>query len=319
MTVKNWRTPLREKLIYITPDGREYGFHDGALKTLLSTSGWGMPPADIGTTRGPYQHGLTPLYVRLGTRIISIDIYNKACDREEYWEKRADLLNELRYNRTNLNAPVAGSLKYYRADGIIRQVDVMLRTGPELNPTIQGNPSAFRDTIEFSAYNPILYYPGQESEAIVGFDVEPTVQLTFPFTFDSQTITFGLSGSFISVAGQIVYLGTWLEYPTITIQGPATNPSITNITTGQKLELNPYIIAANEIVTFDLTYAHKTVTNNFGDSLLGYMSSDSNLGTFSLESDPSAPGGINSLEIEMGGSDATSQVTFFYFNRYIGM
>jgi hypothetical protein len=45
--------------------------------------------------------------------------------------------------------------------------------------------------------------------------------------------------------------GTTLTYPVLTVTGPGTNPSISNLTTGETLYLN-YELAADELLTLDM-------------------------------------------------------------------
>ena len=95
-------------------------------------------------------------------------------------------------------------------------------------------------------------------------------------------------------------------------------PIVENLTTEEKLELK-YAIAAGEVVTIDTTPGVKTVTNGAGDNLLGYLSSDSDLGTFHLDPSPLAPLGVNRIYfsgINLGG---VGQARIEWNNRYLGV
>lgn len=315
MAVKNWRTPLREKLLYIAPDGEVFHLHSPSPKHVISTTGWGSPLANIAETRGPYQHGSTPLSIRLTPRRIMVNIRHNGNSREEFWANRYSLLDALRWNRTNLNNPSTGILRYYRADGVIRQADVIVTDGPAFPNNSGGwDEFSYMDNIEFTAYNPIIYDPPLLSSVHSDFAASSFTQLTFPFTFVAGvSLVFGSSQSIATQNFVLNYLGNWFEYPTVEISGPATDPVITNQTTGDVLALEGYTIASNEVVTFDLSYSRKTVTNNSGDNLLGYLAPDSDLGDFSF-----VPG-TNTINIAIEGGSVATSVMFYYKHRYTGM
>ena len=50
-----------EFLKYIAPDGAEYEFHVPSFvgRWVINQSGWGTPPIEHVTERGPFQHGET--------------------------------------------------------------------------------------------------------------------------------------------------------------------------------------------------------------------------------------------------------------------
>jgi hypothetical protein len=69
-------------------------------KLLHSTSGFGLAPLHFITSRGPFQDGETALDMRLDTRTIQIIIGEPVCTNTEYWDKRSELLDLLRPNRS---------------------------------------------------------------------------------------------------------------------------------------------------------------------------------------------------------------------------
>ena len=72
----------------------------------------------------------------------------------------------------------------------------------------------------------------------------------------------------------------------------------------QMQQLN-YDIAAGEVVTFDLRYGVKEVSNNFGTNLINFITDDSDLAVFSIQPDPIVADGINtfSVSIDNGAAD----------------
>lgn len=318
MTVRNWHTSLREKLVYITPDGEVFNFHSVPSNTVVEMKGWGIPKAQISSTKGPFQHGENVLGVRVPPRHIDVLYRYNGCNREEYLAHRSSLVNFFRLNRTSVNAPQPGKLRWYRADGTIIQADVFL---PELslNPRSDGwDNFGISESLSFIAYNPVLYDPNQLIEVSVDYTCTLIQELTFPFSFVGQSLVFGGENCYIEDSILINYMGNWQEYPTIVITGPASNFSITHATTDLVLALD-YDIVAGETVTFDLTYGRKSVRSSLIGSLLGYLSTDSSLGSFAIEPDPLVPNGANLFSVYIEDGSADTSVIIQYFNRYIGV
>ena len=118
------------------------------------------------------------------------------------------------------------------------------------------------------------------------------------------------------------YQGTWGSFPTITVVGPWDNFAITNVATLETISLG-YNINALEIVTFDLRYGVKTVTNDQGTNLIGSVSSDSDLATFHLTPDAEITtglaDGINPIMVTGNNLTNFSGVVMEWYTRYIGI
>jgi hypothetical protein len=320
MTVRNWLTPIREKILYVTPDGKTFDFHDPLHRVSVAMKGWGMPDPKIATTFGPYQHGENVLSIQMPVRDVSLMFRYNGCSREEYLLHRYQLANFLRLNRTNMNNPSPGFLRWYRADGSIRQLDVYLVSGPKYDPPTTGwDHFAIHEELKFTAFNPIIYTPTEKNQTFLGFQCSILNTLQFPFSFDSTEIIFGGSSCNSQTDISVDYVGNWMEFPKILVTGPAENFSITHQEMGWTLELENYTIAAGETVTFDLTYGKKTITNNLGVSLLGYLSSDSEIGLFSIQPDPIVADGVNDFVVSVDNGTTDTTVLFNYFDRYIAI
>lgn len=321
MTVKNWITSNNEKVVYISPDDRVYNLHDPAKKSILNMTGWGMPRAVIADTHGPFQHGTDPLTIRIPPRELSVTVRHNGCDRREYWSNRSGLINALRVNRTSLNNPSPGHLRWYMANGQIRQVDVFAIRGPDFDPNKSGwDEHSYQDEIRFMAHNPIIYDPSQVTDSFNDLGCTIIEELQFPITFGGVGILFGGSTCNAINTLTVNYEGNWQEYPFIEVYGPADNFSIDHVQTGLRLELENYSIAAGDKVTFDLRYGRKLVTLfSTDDSLLGYLSDDSDLGNFAIEPDPAVADGINDFSVSIDNGTGDTLVIFKYYNRYIGI
>lgn len=318
--VKNWLTSIDEKITYISPDGERYNLHDPARKSVLRMTGWGLPSAEIADSRGPFQHGSNPLTIRIPTRRVTLELYHVGCTRDEYWQNRIGLVDALRLNRTNVNNPTPGNLRWYRSDGQIRQLDVFITQGPEFDPETSRNSHAFRETLEFTAHNPIIYNPTQKLASFSGLGCTILQQLQFPFSFGASNIIFGGSSCNATNQRTISYLGNWQEFPRFEVIGPANNFRIDHDQTSAFISLD-YNIPAGDSVVFDLRYGRKTVTlgSNPNTSLLGFISTDSDLGTFAIEPDPIVSGGVNSFTVSIDDGTGATTVNFSYYDRYVGI
>ena len=89
--------------------------------------------------------------------------------------------------------------------------------------------------IELIASDPAIYDDAQSSGTLLPF--VPPAGLSYSVTYPKS---YGASGTGAGIV--VVNAGDWLTWPTLKINGPSsgtlTNPSIENVTTGDKLELN---------------------------------------------------------------------------------
>lgn len=300
---------LDERLVYVRPDGVKYLLHAPPVRMVLQEEGFGTPPIDYVSDRAPFQHGNTVRSFSLGPRPIQLVTMQNFCSRADYWTGRQQFLDAIRPNRvTNFDNP--GKLLYYLSGGSKRQLDVLLDSGPGFAPAQDGwRAWSFTEVVRFTAHDPAWYDPTMNTVVFNSGDTSSD-QLTFPITFPIEFSTFGGSVS-------IAYVGTWIEYPTITLTGPIVAPVITNQSTGDSIALD-YTIDAGETVTIVLR-GIKSITNNSGDNLLYTLTSDSDLTTFALYPDPQAADGINTISVGGSGTDGNSTVTIQYYTRYFGI
>ena len=321
-------TETKEFTSYIAPDGIEHQFHipSGYGRWILSESGWGTPPIDYITQRGPFQHGETVRDFFLRPRVIQMLIRQQFCNRDDWWGGRGLLLNAIRPNRqTTPTASEPGQLRRIESDGTIRDLNVFISQGPRFEPRERArwDEWAFQEVLRFTAYDPVVFDP-TEVEVILG--LETLLNLVFPITFP---IVFGASR--INDTVDLIYPGTWETFPIIVITGPMNNFRIVNNSTLEAIELT-YNIALGDSITIDLSYGAKTVIDSDGVNRIGTVTPESDLATFRI-----APGvgdsvhfpidfpaifggGINSLTVTGSGAlPGTTQVAVRYFSRYFGI
>lgn len=300
----------REFTTYTAADGSVYQLHVPAAigRWVISDSGYGLPPIEYITERAPAQHGETMVNYFLRPRIIQLLIRQQFCNREDYWSGRAALLDAIRPNRQlTPNGTMPGVLTKTLPTGDQRSLAVFITEGPRFEPRQVGqwDEFAFQEVLRFVAYDPVAYDPDSTSTVFAASQEELIFPITFPIIFSS----FELSTT-------LVYTGTWLELPIITITGPGTSFSITNDTTGEVLAIVSSL-GVGETIIIDLRDGYKTVTQG-GVNIIGRVTPESALATWHLAPDPEAPGGNNLIVVAATGADSDTAVEITWFNRYIG-
>ncbi len=294
----------------IDPTGSAYRLNNGKTRAVLSESGGGMPPLSYLVSSGPLQDGQTLRGFRLQPRVYIMLVRYQGCTREEYWALRAKLLDRVRPNRQTIGTLAPFTLRKYFRDGTKRDLYVMIAQGPEFigNAPTTWDMWGFTETLRFVAHDP-TWYDGDTTT--VTHVPTTTSGLVFPITFP---ITFG--AGVISSSETIAYAGTWAAYPTITIDGPVTGPQILNVTTGELLALS-YNVPLGERVTIDLQA--KTIVNNSGVNLVGYLTEASDLATWHLEPAPGAAGGNNQISFAGYNADGNTRFGLSWNDRFVGI
>lgn len=290
------KLPLQEKIVYITPDGTEYVLHAPPTRTIISIDGLNLPSQEIRSVSGPYQHGERAVAALLGTRSIQVTFRHNGYSRGDHWSKRYALADILRINRTSnldlystINNPEPGQLRfvfYQDRTRVVRDIDVYVKNAIVMPSSNNWDNYSIQETFQFTALNPVFYDPDEKS----------------------AILTAG--------ANVIDYDGNWEEYPRIVINGDVDELAIVNTDTGYYFLLD-YAVGVGEIVTVDLTYGLKSITNQLGDNLLSYLTPGSNLINFNLVPDPMALNGNNVFNVAYSAGNPT--ITLYYFNRYVGI
>ncbi len=282
-----------------------YNLSDDVNYTHLRSDGFGMAPTRRLQERGPLQHGVSDLGFRLEPRKIPLVLLIAEASEESYWGRRDELLRMFKPSDT----PVR--LRYSYA-GKTRQLDCYF--SGEL--TFGGNGRSQWThvvPIELYAPDPTWYDPTGVSVAFslgAGGD-SMDVPLAIPWK---------VGVSVLDAVRSVAYGGSWLAYPTVIIKGPVTDPVITNLTTGDKLDFTGTAIGAGDQYVIDCRYGYKTVTRQSdGANRIADLTSDSALSTFSVEADPVAPGGVNDFRVTGSGVSTATEVYLQFNTRYVGI
>lgn len=296
----------------ITVDGKTVTLDDYREFFTWGFRGRGMPPMAHRTERGPFQHGDTLLNYVLRPRIISFMLRRNKCSRQEYWDARNELMDILRPNR-HYDTFDTVILRKIMPNRSMRDIRVMADAGPDFMESDEDRWEEFSysEVLRFVAYDPTFFDP---NEIIVSYALSSSYnEMSFPITFP---VRFTISENIEAFA--VTNDGTWETYPDILFNGPITEPVIKNITTGEIIKMN-YTIPAGGSVTISLSYGNKYVLDDFGNSLIGLISSDSDLASFHLAVDPIATNGVNSIGVSAYNLGTGSEVVMRYFKRYIGI
>lgn len=302
-------THIIEFAYYTSPDGTQLALF-GGKRVILGWQDIGMPQLNYLTSRGPFQHGVTVRDFRLEPRVINITLYEKGCERQDFWCNEANLVSILRPNRSSTVQP--GILLLVRPDNVEIEIPVHILEGPSGSWDGQGtlHVEDLQETLRFFCPDPVWRLPTQGTTSFTITADDSCLDNCLPFCLD---------GSLINASSVIAYLGTWDgDTLTIAITGPLLSPIIKNATTNQEIKFN-YNIASGETVTISISPNLTTVTNNFGTNLIGTIDNISDLVTFFLAtiSDLTTTGNNTITVIGAGGVTGTTNITISYFIRHI--
>lgn len=277
---------------------------DGELGLLVAYDGWGMPPSHRISSRGHNQHGETDLGFRLDPRFGTIVFEIPASDLSEMYTKRSALLSY--FNPKN-----DLKLLWELPNGKNRQINCVY-SGDMTLPWDANTYATQRIAITLKASDPTFYDPAQALTTIPG-DSGGT-----PWAI-AWSIPWTLGGTGVNVSRSINYEGTFLTYPIVTINGPITDPVVTNTTTGEKLDFTGTTLLINEWLQIDTRYGLKTVVDELGVNQISALSDDSDLSTFHIAPDNEAPGGVNAISFTGSSAGEATNVKVQFYTRYVGL
>ena len=278
---------------------------------LLGDDGFGMPPIERLTEQGPNQHGVTDRGFRLQPRTLNLKIMSLPVDLSNFYALR-DLILRI-FKPSNAHLIVRRTIVGAGPGGadLVRCVDCHTVDGGRFSSE-DARALAQKDVFQVYAPNPALYDPAGDA-------------LTFGSTgggtgFAVPTpVPSSVGASTLGDTAVINYEGSWLTYPKIRITGPITDPVITNLTTGLKLDFTGITIADGSWYEIDCAYDKKTVVSNTGANRIGDLTDDSDLTDFAIEAEPEASDGINSIQVTGSAANANTKIDVTWFECYVGM
>ena len=300
-----------EVLSLQTFDGKSLYFLDAQIRAYLY-GGFGAPPTDYQTRRGYQQDGVLEVNLTLQPRSVSMMVfYAPDCSRDKYWANRLSLHEILRPNR---NGPMTLTLK--QPGGISRSLTVRADPGLVFNPIpVDDNSWNINEPLTFKVFDPLWFDTVQVNTTKIA---TADTDLIFPITFiPGSKIVFGVSGAVSSIS--ITYPGTWETFPIITLTGPYTSVTITNVTIAVSFTLN-IAIAAGEQRIINLAPGMQQISDASGNNKFGELGPNSDLVDFSIHPAPEVANGINVIQAQfIGGTIGQSSMKLAYFNKYFAI
>lgn len=266
----------------------------------------GMAPVQRITTQGPQQHGDTDIDFRLDALSWPLGLLMYASSIAEHYTNRKLALRIFRPSRVPIQ------MRWTLDNGDVRQIDCHVN-GKMTFGSRERRGFAQRFVVPLRAANPTFYDPDRKFVSF-GIAVSGSV-FGFPIGF---AISFGEASS-IDTTKTIAYAGSWREYPVIEIAGPLTNPVITNLSTGDVLDLTGTTVALGDTYTIDCRPGYKSVKDAAGVNRIAALSDTSDLASFSLEADPDVSGGLNDIRVTGTSATSATQIYLRYYERYLGI
>ena len=259
--------------------------------SYLGDQGFGLAPLHRITTRGPLQHGDSDIDFRLDPRILQIPLLVKnesaSAPKARHYSIREALLNIFNPNSSGVLQVTIGTTDGTTPTVIAYQINVKVLGGL----TFDVDPTSYnvRTVVQLRADDPTWY------------------DATVPDGRRVNYLNANINGTQVITTG-----GNWPTFPIIRLNGPITNPTITNNTTGQSIAITATITAGNWF-DIDLSYGKKTVVENLSTNRISTVSASSNLATWSL-----IPGN-NTIAITGSVTTAATNAAFEFFPRYTGI
>lgn len=300
-------TTQAEVLSLTTFDGKSLYLFDQVIRARLYGN-FGAPPTDFQTRRGFQQDGVFEVNVTLQPRSVNMQLWRApGCTRQAYWDNRNELHEFLRPNR---NGPMTLTVKL--PTGGRRSLTVRAHPGLTFPPgNADDNSWNISEALELIAFDPLWFDPSQVVSTVVSTS---DTNLVFPITFP---ILFGVSGAVSKFT--VAYAGTWVTYPVITLTGPYTSVTITNVTTSISFTLNVPIIAGEQRI-IDLSPGNQQITDASGNNKFGDLGPNVNLVDFNIRPAPLVSNGSNVIWAQfIGGTSGVSSAKLAYYSRYFAI
>ena len=216
-----------------------------------SWDGLGLPGVRTNDRPKPYVHGafLGPEFV--DGRNVIIDVSLRGDSDTDAMSMLDALIAAWYFDATGLTAYDTSSYLTVKLPGqSIRRLYGRPRRGKiDIDRLLQGHPSA---SLEWWAGDPRWYSDDLHSQGMsLG---SATTGRSYPRSYD-----FGYGGTATSGAASIVNAGNFITQPTLRLDGPLTNVTLTNETTGESLVIT-YTLGSGEYLLVD--FAAKTVLLN---------------------------------------------------------
>ncbi len=273
--------------------------------------GLGLPPVAHASERFAQQDGETLRHVSLQRRVLSVPFEILTSSYLAMWNTKRDLYRFL----SAVESPYTWIATL--PDGTVRHLDCYYSGELSMPFDPAWGPVVHKDVGQWTAYDPTWYDPVNVLWAFAVSGGEGT------WGWEPHGLGYdaGWGGSVAEgTPVSFIYPGTWRAYPVITLEGPMTEPIITNHTTDLVLEFDAgYVLAEGETVVIDLQQGHKTVVHSVDGNVLDALTDDSDLGTWHIAEHPYAVNGVNSIGVAFTDGGLSSRVSMRFYTRYLAL
>lgn len=288
-----------ERVTFINSRGQSIQLGNDAPFIMTKIEGTGAVNVDIQTQKSPFQDGETYIDNLLEPRSISIEIMILADDTEEMMKNRRKLLQVF-------NPKLGEGKLIYEYGKVKREIKAISELAP-----VFPDAGDFKDTMQPGLIQ--LYCPSPfwldtfiESEEMADWVGGLRFPLQLPMMFA------GRSSRQHTVIHNVGDVDTPIVFEFL---GPATNPVVTKVDTGEYIKVNREI-AANEKLVITTEFGNKKVILRNLDTeeeinAFGWI----DLGSTFFQLDP----GNNLISYSADSGQETARVWIRWRNRYVGV
>lgn len=277
-----------------TVGGTTYNLSDDNPFSVETPGDAGGPPISRLLDSGPFQDGATDRGYKMGVRTFVLSLLFHASTQSAL-DGHRDTLRKIFRPRTN--TPVA--LKVTRDDGDVRQLDCYATGEIAIAmPRAQRAAKLHRAVIQLQAADPLWY--------------DPT----------PGTVTWTASGGSINLTQTVAYNGDYKSYPTITIHGPGSGITVTQMSVpgSPSITLSGSLNASQSRI-ISLAYGERSVVDNLDANKINEVTSATllNFPDWYLDGDPAVTGGTNYVYVQVAtGASTATYARVVWTNRYLG-
>ncbi|MBS6510086.1 MAG: phage tail family protein [Clostridiales bacterium] len=291
-----------QKIRYVNPHGKEVILEKGPPFVLEKVTGTGAEDATLLTSEpafvdGKYFHGLY-----MGDREITASVHIYGKDRKALYENRQKLMALL--SPGQFKEGKMGILEYQN-DYIKVWIPAIVKKGPQ--PV--NRQGLYHTSVQIVFYCPDSDWRGMSQQAARIAYVDGGME--FPLEIDHESgVRFGARG----YAGSIYNFGDKPTPVEVTITGPAVNPEVRKVATGEYIRVKRELFAGDVLsIQTDPQQMQVTITRASGsvEKAMGYLDATS---TF-LQLEP----GENKLQYFSEDDSTASEIIVRAYDRYGGV
>jgi hypothetical protein len=281
-----------KNIIYTNSRGQSINLGNENPFILTKIEGTGAVNINIKTQKSPFQDGVSYLGNTLAARPLSIEIMILAGSIEEMVHHRRTISKVF-------NPKLDEGVLTYELGGVKRQIKAV----PEFAP-IFPDANDFEDVMQPGLIQLYCPNPLWLDEHITSQEIVTWIGgMSFPLSLGTAFSTAGATQKNLINSGDVE------TSVTLEITGTATNPKVTNKTTGEYIKVNR-TLTADDTLIITTAFGNKRVEQN-GVNVFNYIDIDSTF--FDLEV------GDNIIELTTDDVNDNASIKITYYNRYIGV